>query len=373
MEETESVLIVDDSFINREMLSDMVNKYYPTDFAEDGEEAVKKIRENRNSYSLVLLDLNMPGLDGFGVLDWLNKEGIIGNLPVIVISSETAISLVENAYDKGADDYITRPFNERIVLRRIQNILALYSKKKNLENVLVDMFFTKEKDNQYMIDILANLIEFRNGETAEHIINVRKITSILLHALREEAPQYELNSEEVTLIVNGASLHDIGKISVPLSVLNKPGRFTSEEYEVMKKHSEAGARVLAESQGYETSNQIRVAHDICRWHHERFDGSGYPDGLSGDQIPIGAQVVALADVYDALTHERCYKASFTHEEAVRMILGGECGAFNPLLLQVLRNVAPLLKGGVDNSYLEKIESEDIGQTAQALLDRIGCA
>lgn len=368
-----SILIVDDSEMNRAMLADIVSPHYDVSFAGDGLEALEKITSRKETFSLVLLDLNMPKMNGIEVLEKLSEEGILESLPVLVVSSDTDIKTIEEAYDKGALDYIFRPYNEKILLKKISNSLSIYSNKRNLEEVLENTFYETEKNNRFMIDVLANLVEFRNGETAAHILNIRSITTLLLKQLKRSAPQYNLDSEKITTIINGASLHDIGKISIPLSILNKPGRLTPEEFEVMKTHSEEGAKILQNSEGYLSSPQIRVAHEICRWHHERYDGKGYPDGLKGDEIPIGAQVVALADVYDALTAERCYKKAFSHEKAVSMIMNGECGSFNPVILSAFEKICPVLERESDKEFYDALETSELIYSARNLISGIAQA
>ena len=240
----------------------------------------------------------------------------------------------------GATDYISRPFDEKTVRRRVKNTIMLYAKQKMLESMVAEQILEKEHNNYLMVEILSNIVEFRNGESGLHVLHIRTITELLLHHLVHMTDQYGLTAAQIALIVNASALHDIGKISIPEAILNKPGRLTPEEYEIIKTHAAIGAQMLESSTGRQSEALVQVAHDICRWHHERFDGNGYPDGLQGDDIPISAQVVSLADVYDALTSERCYKPAYSHEAAMRMILTGECGVFNPLLLQCLMEMGP---------------------------------
>ncbi len=361
------ILIVDDSELNVEILCNIIHSQYNFETACNGKEALRLISEKKDDFSLILLDLIMPDTDGFEVLKVLQKQGMLDELPVIIISAETESHQVERAYDLGAIDFISRPFDPRIVLRRIENTLSLYMRKKSLENLVVRQFFETQRNNTMMIEILANLVEFHNGETADHIIHIRAFTSIILHELKRIAPQYNLTSENITYITTSSSLHDIGKINIPTEILNKPGRLTPQEFDIMKSHAEIGAQILENSEGYVHSKLIHMARDVARWHHERWDGRGYPDGLKGDEIPIGAQVVALADVYDALTSKRCYKPAYSHEKAIQMILNGECGVFNPVIMDCLRNIAPDLKEGFSEKYIKRLEDEEIRESAEKIM------
>lgn len=367
---SKKILIVDDSAINQEILADIVATHYEHDEAYNGQQALDMIYENPDLYSIILLDLNMPVLDGYAVLDKLNMDNMLENLPVVVISSETDGEQIDRAYEKGAIDFINRPFNGKIVLRRVSNTLALYSTKSNLENLIIKSFYEKEKSYQNIIETLANLVEFKDGTNNEHNLHIRSLTATILHTLKDIAPQYNLKPSMVSRIINASSLHDVGMHSIPKAILEKPGKLTDEEYIMVKKHAENGSSVFEKSTRYSESKTIKIARDICRWHHERFDGKGYPDGLKGDEIPIEAQVVGLADVYEALTNKRCYKESVSHEKAVEMILNGECGAFNPILLEVLKIIAPTLPHCYDQDTLYKAGNEEIRQTARNLLDSI---
>lgn len=274
-------------------------------------------------------------MDGFDVLAEMNKNDWISDIPVIMISAEDSSSYIDHAYDLGATEYIVRPFDTKTVLHRINNTIAVYTKQKTLKKIVKDQIMERERSNSQMVEILSNIVEFRNGESGLHVMHIRVITAILLQTLQWLAPQYNLTPSKIALISNASTMHDIGKISIDEKILNKPGRLTPEEFEIMKTHSEIGAHILKNSLTTSNSDLLRMAHDICRWHHERYDGRGYPDGLKGEEIPIAAQVVALADVYDALISQRVYKPAYSHETAVKMILNGECGQFNPLLLKCL--------------------------------------
>ncbi len=330
------ILIVDDSEINRSLLSDILSPNYEILEAANGLEAISILNAMSTEISLLLLDIVMPEMDGFEVLAMMDRNDWIGNIPVIMISSEIGAAYIDQAYDMGATDYITRPFDEKTIQRRVRNTVMLYSKQKSLQNMVADQIMERERSNSQMVEILSNIVEFRNGESGMHILHIRVITDKLLLSLRRRAPQYGLTPSKIALYSNASALHDIGKIAIDSAILNKPGKLTPEEFEIMKAHTTAGAEMLERVRSTNgNSDLLDAAHDICRWHHERYDGSGYPDGLKGDDIPISAQVVALADAYDALTSRRIYKPPFPHEAAVQMIKNGECGAFDPLLLECL--------------------------------------
>lgn len=342
------ILIVDDSEFNRSLLSDMLSDDYEILEAENGIEAMAILGQQRLEISLVLLDIVMPEMDGLEVLAAMEKGGWIEKTPVIIISSESSSTFVDMAYNLDATEYISRPFDEKTVKRRVKNTIMLYAKQKQLEDMVSSQIFEKEKNNSMMIEILSHLLEFRNGESGQHVINIRSMTKALLQQLVSKTNRYPLSPSKIELITNASALHDIGKISIPESILNKPGKLTPEEYEIMKGHSAIGAQVL-ERVGYSEEELVKTAHDICLYHHERYDGKGYPTGLRGDDIPISAQVVALADVYDALTHNRVYKPAFSHEKAMQMILDGECGAFNPILLDCLKEIGPQVQQSINQS------------------------
>ena len=341
--ERETVLIIDDSEMNRAILTEMLQADFDILEAESGEAGMQILQEKKESISLVMLDIVMPGMDGFEVLGYMNRAGMMDTLPVIMISSEDSQSVVRRAYDMGASDYISRPFDAQIVYRRVMNTIMLYAKQRRLLSMVTKQIYEKEKNNRIMISILSQVMGFRNSESAAHILHINMITSMLLERLIQKTDRYQLDWNKCLLIATASALHDIGKIGIPDGILNKPGRLTSEEYEIMKKHTTIGAEMLEKLDIYRDEELVRIAYEICRGHHERYDGKGYPDGLKGDEIPISAQVVSLADVYDALTSVRVYKPAYSHEEAIRMILDGECGVFNPLLLDCLGDIAERLK------------------------------
>lgn len=338
----QKVLIVDDSEINRSILADILGEEYEIFEAADGVEAIEIIEEHVLEISAVLLDIVMPRMDGFGVLTAMNQRGWIEDIPVIIISAESGSKQVEQAYNMGATDFIQRPFDALIVHRRVVNTILLYTKQRKLLSLVAEQMDEKERLSNIMVDILSRIVEFRNGESGQHIVHIRTFTEVILRQLQRMTDRYSLTKADIDQISMAASLHDIGKIAIDEKILNKPGRLTPEEFEIMKTHSQIGAQMLENLPNYQDNDLVRTAWEICRWHHERYDGRGYPDGLKGDAIPISAQVIALADVYDALISDRCYKKAYPHEKAIQMILNGECGVFNPLLLDCLQQVEGLL-------------------------------
>lgn len=341
--ERERILIVDDSEMNRAILSEMLSEEYEILEASNGKECMDIISDSRQRISLMLLDLVMPIMDGFEVLAAMNRSHLIENLPVIMISSEDNDSLIRRAYEQGVSDYINRPFDAKVVYRRVFNTIKLYAKQRRLISMVTSEIMEKEKNNMMMVTILSHIVEFRNGESGQHVINIRKITEHILETLCARTDRYGLTPQKCAMIVTASAMHDVGKIAIDSEILNKPGRLTKEEFEIMKTHTTIGAQMLNELEVYRKEQMVQMAYDICRWHHERYDGKGYPDGLKGDEIPISAQVVSLADVYDALTSPRVYKPPFTHEKAIEMIMNGECGTFNPILLECLKDVQDTLK------------------------------
>lgn len=325
--------------LNRALLADMIGDAYRIIEAEDGKQAVAALQKEGTGISLVLLDYVMPHMNGFDVLEVMNKNGWIKDIPVIMVSAESDAAYIERAYELGVTDFINRPYDVNIVRRRVMNTLMLYQKQRTLMGMVADQVYEREKSNNLMVYILSHIVEFRNGESGMHVLNVQAMTEMILTQLVRLTDQYDLTPEDISLISMASSLHDIGKIAIPEEILNKPGRFTDEEFAIMKTHSAIGSDMLDDLELYKDEELVKVARDICRWHHERYDGRGYPDGLVGEEIPISAQVVALADVYDALTSQRVYKPPFSHEEALRMIREGECGVFNPLILECLTAVA----------------------------------
>lgn len=337
--EKPSVLIVDDSEMNRAILSEMLKDEYCILEADSGRAALDMVDRYGDELSLVLLDIVMPGMNGFEVLGDLSRRSIIDNLPVIMVSSEDSDDVVLRAYELGASDYVNRPFDSRVVRRRVSNTIRLYAKQRRLTSLLSQQYNERVKNSRMLIDIMAGVMELRNGESGRHVTNIEKLTELLLGCLVQRSDNIFLDNEERSTIALASALHDIGKMSIDDAILNKPGRLTSEEFEIMKTHTTIGADMLLELGRHHAGNALmEYAYQIARWHHERWDGRGYPDGLKGDDIPIAAQVVSVADVYDALTSVRVYKDAIPHEEAIQMILDGKCGTFNPLLLDCLLEV-----------------------------------
>ena len=342
LQEKSQILLVDDSKMNRMMLTEILGDGYHILEAENGQECLEKLRAEAGNITLVLLDINMPVMDGFEVLKAMNANHTIEDIPVIMISSEDSDAAIRRSYELGASDYVNRPFDARIVYRRVTNTIKLYAKQRRLVQMVSDQIRARENNTDMLVGVLSHIVEFRNGESGAHVRHIRIITEMLLHRLLEIS-RYSITAEQQDMIPLASALHDIGKIGIDEKILNKPGKLTPEEFEVIKTHSMLGAQILYDLDNFSEQPLLQTAYEIARWHHERWDGRGYPDGLKGDEIPISAQLVSLADVYDALTSERCYKKAFSHEKAMQMILNGECGAFNPLLLQCLTNIQSDLK------------------------------
>ena len=359
MDKRQKILIVDDSEFNRDMLKEILRETYNYLEAENGNQAIQIMGENPG-IDLMLLDINMPQMNGFEVLKWMNQSRCIDETPVIMISSEDAVDTMRKAYELGITDYITRPFDSVIVKKRVQNTLGLYMNQKHLINVVYDQVYEKEENNNIMIQIMSNILGSRNSESREHILHIKTATEMMLRQLVKVTDAYPLTEADIALITTASSLHDIGKIRIPEEVLNKPGRLTDEEFKIMKKHSELGAAIIKDMDFPQDHRLVHTAWEICRWHHERWDGKGYPDGLKGEEIPICAQVVSIVDVYDALTSERCYKKAFDHDTAIQMILDGQCGQFNPILLMCLKELSLQLSKMIDKemddtSYYHEVQ------------------
>ena len=343
LQEKTQILLVDDSKMNRMLLREILGDGYNILEAENGQECLETLRAEAGNIALVLLDINMPGMDGFEVLKAMNANHTIEDIPVIMISSEDSDAAIRRSYELGASDYVNRPFDARIVYRRVTNTIKLYAKQRRLVQMVSDQIRARENNTDMLVGVLSHIVEFRNGESGAHVRHIRIITELLLHRLLEISSNYAITAEQQDLIPLASALHDIGKIGIDEKILNKPGKLTPEEFKVIQTHSMLGAKMLHDLDQFAEQPLLQTAYEIARWHHERWDGRGYPDGLKGDEIPISAQLVSLADVYDALTSERCYKKAFSHEKAVQMILNGECGAFNPLLLQCLTDIQADLK------------------------------
>ncbi len=365
--EKQKILIADDSEMNRTLLVEMLKDNFEIAEVENGAQALAALQENPGEFSLLLLDIVMPEIDGFEVLTYMQQCHWLDDTPVIMISSESSPAYINRAFDLGATDYISRPFDVSVVRRRVSNTMLLSKRQKQMMDFAMEQIYEKEKSNKLMISILSHIVEFRNGESGLHVMHINIITGMMLQCLLKKTDRYQLSKTDISLITTASALHDIGKISVPDEILNKPGRLTAEEFEIMKGHSMTGARMLdGLPEEQRNTPLVRVAYQICRWHHERYDGGGYPDGLKGEEIPISAQVVSLADVYDALTSERCYKKAIPHEQAIQMILGGQCGAFNPLLLECLKEISKNLKSELLNNYQEDYGVKDMANIAEQM-------
>lgn len=344
------ILIVDDSEINRAILYEMFRHDYEVIEAENGKQAIEILMKEKNSLKALLLDIIMPEIDGFGVLQFLKDQNMIEKLPVFLITAETSFETIMQGFEQGVVDVINKPINDpAIVCKRVYNAIELYQKRNNLECLVEQQVQTIRKQDENLqrtktsiIDVLSSVIEFRSGESGEHVRRIRKATQILLENMAVTCPEYNLSEEWIAFVAGAATMHDIGKVSVPDYILNKPGRLTKEEFDEMKKHTIYGSDMLKSIPFFNEDPIFQYAYEICRYHHERWDGKGYPDGLKGNEIPLSAQVVSLADVYDALVSDRVYRKALSHEKALSMIENGECGAFNPQLLKNFFSIAEVL-------------------------------
>lgn len=334
----QSVLIVDDSELNRKMLGQMLGSRFDIAEAASGEACLQLLEQNATGISIVLLDIHMPGIDGFTVLEEMNQKNLLEQIPVIMISSEDTVDAVRRAFDLGASDYISRPFDAKVVYQRIINTIRLYAKQRRLSAMAADLAFEKERASRMMIGILSQVVEKRNGESRDHVQRVAQLTSMLLAGLAQKTDRYPLTREMRRTIATAAALHDIGKMEISEDLLHKEGPLTEAERRTLQSHTLLGAQMLEEQPECRDDAFARTAYNICRWHHERYDGGGYPDGLQGEQIPIEAQVVGLADVYERLVSRPVDGHARTHSEVVQMICTGVCGAFNPLLLDCLQDM-----------------------------------
>ncbi|MCM1495381.1 MAG: response regulator [Bacteroides sp.] len=335
----QQILIVDDEEVNRAILKGMFQDEYETIEAANGQDAILQIEKNQNIV-LILLDIVMPVMNGFKVLDYMQEHKLLESIPVILITSEAVQDSEDQAYAYGVADVMHKPFYPHIVKRRSKNIIELYQNKHNMEVRLKEQeeaILAQQKElrenNEFMIDSLSSVVEFRSAETGEHTRRIKYFTRIMLKYLMQYYPKYGLTPEEIDKIARASALHDIGKIGIPDSILLKPARLTPEEFEIMKAHTTIGCDILEKSYRNRSSDFFRYCYEICRFHHERWDGNGYPDHLVGDEIPLSAQVVAVADVYDALVSPRVYKSVYANNEAFDMIMNGECGQFSPDILE----------------------------------------
>ena len=367
------VMIVDDSEMNRFLLREMLGQELEILEAENGEECLELLQRYGTDISLVLLDIVMPLKSGFEVLEEMDKNHWLGEIPVIMISSEDSAAAIRQAYELGVTDYISRHFDAQVVYRRVMNTIKLYTRQRHLVDLVKDQFYEKEKNNRMMIAILSKIVEFRSGESGSHMLHINMLTEWLLEELVHRTDQYPLSWTDRLLICTASSLHDIGKIGIPESILNKRGKLTTEELEEMKKHTLIGASILKNLGRYQKEPLLETAYQICRWHHERYDGKGYPDGLKGEEIPIAAQIVSLANAYDALVSDRGYRKVYSHDTALKMILDGECGSFNPLLLECLRRIHTKIRQEYEKAALGRKEDsflKDDGKTKELFFQTI---
>ncbi|MBE5959149.1 MAG: response regulator [Lachnospiraceae bacterium] len=360
------ILIVDDEEENRKLLVEILGEEYDLVEAKGGQEAIDILDERSGEIDIVLLHESMPDVDGFDVLTAMNNKMLIQNIPVIMLSIESTSYNMRRAFGLGVADYIIAPFDSVIVKRRVINTLSLYSKQKRLISILVRQIYQREKNANVMANILGHIVEFRNGDDCSHVLNVGVITKILLEYLNETS-KYKFTYDEILLISTAATLHDIGKISIPEEIAYKSGSLSKEEFEMMKTHSTAGKFILDEIKSFAEEEIVKIAKDICLSHHERYDGNGYPNGLVGDEIPITAQVVGLADAYDVLTSERVYKTAFDHDTAVKMILNGECGMFNPVLIEAFKDVSDKIREELKANPVDRNVDLEIRRTLEEFL------
>lgn len=346
------VLIVDDMELNRAILEEILIDEYSVIQAESGKRALELIETHKNELIVILLDLLMPDVDGYSVLEFMNKNGLIGRIPILIISTETSNSVEERCFEMGVSDFIRKPFANSQVKQRVKNIAALFSYKNQLEREVERQTETVQRQykllqlqadklqqsNEKIIDILGTVVEYRNLESGDHIWHVREFTRILANEAAKEYPEYGLNRQKIEIISSASALHDIGKIAIPDSILLKPGRLLPDEFEFMKTHTLRGCEIINNIQDVWDEDYGKTCYEICRSHHERYDGRGYPDGLAEEEIPVSAQIVSIADAYDALVSERVYKSAYSKEQAFHMIITGECGVFSPKLLECFRNV-----------------------------------
>ena len=343
--EQKKLLIADDSEVNRAILANMLDRDFTIIEASNGREVISTLQAYHGEISALLLDIVMPEMDGFEVLEEMKRHHWLDEIPVIMISAETGSAYIDRAFELGASDYISRPFATGIIRRRIINTILLHTKKQQLMDVVSSRFYRREKSSSVMVSILDYAMEVRSGDGGTHMSGVSYLTGVLLHRLLEKTDRYGLNSDDVDVICMASSLHDIGKLLIPEEILKKPGKLTPEEFDIVKHHPQLGVQIIEQLPVHQNERMVHYATEICRWHHERWNGEGYPDGLKGDQIPIAAQVVSLADAYDALTSKRSYKNAYSHETAMAMIHNGECGSFNPLLLQCLDDASEEIRHG----------------------------
>lgn len=340
VEENGTILLVDDVRSSREILKSVFQDEYNILEADNGISALDTLYKNVEEISIVLLDIVMPKMNGFEVLEVLHNSNMLSRIPVVLITADNTLKNKKQGHDLGASDVIGKTFDPYVMKRRVQNIVELYKHKNKLESLVAKQteelrMQTKKmaEINHQMIDALSNIIEYRSLESGQHIKRIRFFTKTLLTKMCKIESGISLTDKQIDIISDASALHDVGKIAIPDSVLLKPGKLTDSEYEIMKTHSLRGCDIIKNFGRIDNEEYIHYCYDICRYHHERYDGKGYPDGLKGSAIPLSAQVVSIADVYDALVNKRVYKDAYSHLQAVKMIVGGECGTFSPTLLE----------------------------------------
>ena len=334
----QKILIVDDSEINRQMLAEMLKQDFDILEAASGEKCVDMLQEQGGEISLILLDIIMPGMDGFDVLEYMNENHWIEEIPVIIISKDNSLASVTKAYKMGASEYIGRPFDAQVIYQRVYNVIKLYAKQRRLIALVTEQIYEKEKNERMLVDLLSQIVELRNGENGIHVRHVHILTEMLLEQLVQKTDRYKLTWSDQLVITTASALHDIGKIGINEKILNKKDALTEREKELLQAHTMLGAAMLKNLDSYKEDELVKTAYEICRWHHERYDGSGYPDGLKGDEIPIAAQIVALADAYDKLIRDRVQSKGIPHKEAMEILLNERSSEFNPILLECLSEI-----------------------------------
>lgn len=363
------LLIADDSELNRAILVSVLEKNFDILEAADGKEAIATLAAHEGNIAALLLDVVMPEADGFEVLEEMNRRGWIDEIPTIMISVETGGSYIDRAFQLGAADYVSRPFVPNMIRRRVINAILLHTKTRKLTGLIADHFYRRERNTDILAAILGYAVEARSGERGTHMTNVSRITGLLLHRLLERTDRCPIGPEDIETVCIASSLHDIGKLLIPEGILTKPTALTPGEFDIVKQHTRLGAKIISDLPIYQNETIIKYALEICRWHHERWNGEGYPDGLKGEDIPIAAQVVSLADAYDALTSKRCYKEALSHEKSLEMIRGGECGNFNPLLLECLNESSELLRQELQRNEWDRSFHQDTHRLSEEILHR----
>lgn len=353
MQKNGKILIVDDAEVNRGILCEIFRHQYGVIEAENGQEALDVLEQEKDNIIMILLDLVMPKLNGFEFLEIINKNGMIKRIPVILITGDYTIEAEKNGYNLGVSDVIIKPFNSEIVMNRVNNVIELYQHKNKLEQMvseqtvkIAEQANKLQQANEMLIETLSTVVEFRNLESGAHIRNINSVVATLLKYVRKDYPEYKLSDRDEEMIISASAMHDIGKISISDSILLKPGKLTPEEFDEMKLHTVKGCEIIEKFEFINDDDLFKIMYDICRYHHEKYDGKGYPDGLEGEEIPIWAQIVSVADVYEALVSKRVYKDAYAHEEAIKMINNGECGSFSKKMLSYLNNASEELKGVV---------------------------